>query len=64
MMSFETYCLDKHIKLTPKQKAFADFLMEKINGTPEAVEFMTVIGIGTTTVLQLLERYYKNYYRP
>lgn len=59
MISFSTFAKDKQIDLTPAQNLVGEELISLINADDNLLRFFCEAGSGTTTLLKLIESYYK-----
>lgn len=60
MSSLEQFCKSKNINLTPKQFAFAEYVIELIKNEEQAEFFITgPIGTGKTFVFKVIEDFFR-----
>lgn len=59
MISFPEFVADRGIKLTPAQDLVSLELVSLINADDNLLRFFTERGSGTTTLIRLIESYYK-----
>ena len=59
-MTFEQFCERQGFKMTLLQTKCASMLIYAIDSSPHLLQLFLTVGAGTTSLLDMIERYYKS----